>query len=232
MRVSPVEHQLLANADAHSILQRSLEVLKGRIALISSFGAESALLLSMVADLDSSLPILFLETRRHFPETLEYRDHLVRVLGLSNVRSVAPEARQLELRDPENQLADFDPDACCALRKIEPMEIAAGSFDALVTGRKRSQAATRASLALFEITPTGQGRVNPLADWSHEQINEEMKRRQLPSHPLARLGFRSIGCAPCTRAVKSGENPRAGRWAGRSKTECGIHLPTIKGINV
>ncbi|WP_122039682.1 phosphoadenylyl-sulfate reductase [Asaia bogorensis] len=225
MALTQTERQILETTGEEAILERSMEVLSGRMALVSSFGAESALLLALVADIDRDFPIFFLDTRRHFPETLSYRDALIDHLGLTGVVNIAPSAKALHDRDPQDMLADFDPDACCALRKVEPMDDALNDFDAWITGRKRGQAATRASMAVFEPLADGRAKINPLASWTRERIASEMTRRDLPRHPLTALGFKSIGCAPCTRAVAEGEDPRAGRWAGQTKTECGIHLP-------
>ncbi|WP_408872539.1 phosphoadenylyl-sulfate reductase [Gluconobacter roseus] len=207
------------------VLKETLGLLRGRVAVISSFGAESAVLLDLVAQIDPSVPVFFLDTKRHFPETLEYRDRLSRRLGLSDVRSLAPTPKALQDRDPQDQLADFDPDACCALRKVEPLELVLPDFDIWITGRKRSQSATRAALPLVDPQPDGSVKLNPLAGWGPEKIEAQIQRRDLPRHPLVAKGYTSIGCAPCTRAVKDGEDGRAGRWAGLAKTECGIHRP-------
>lgn len=195
-----------------------------KVAVMSSFGAESALLLAFVAEADPEMPVLFLQTGRHFPETVAYRTELARFLGLKTVIDLQPAAAEVQERDPTGELWAFDPDACCRLRKVEPLDQATLSYEALVTGRKRSQAATRATLPVVEEKPDGQLRLNPLALWGAEDITREMARRGLPPHPLVAEGYLSIGCAPCTRPVGlSAEDPRAGRWAGLAKTECGIH---------
>lgn len=218
-----------AQADAQAggtsaILRAALTgPLRGRIALVSSFGSESAVMLAFAADIDPAVPVLFLETGQHFPETLAYRDQLTAHLGLSDVRSLRPAERQLQDRDPQGQLWAFDPDACCALRKVEPLDEAMIPFAAWLTGRKRAQAATRAQLPIVERARDGRLKINPLAHWTPAELDAEMTRRALPRHPLAGLGYRSIGCAPCTRPVGEGEDARAGRWAGLAKTECGIH---------
>ncbi|WP_407635503.1 phosphoadenylyl-sulfate reductase [Gluconacetobacter diazotrophicus] len=198
--------------------------LHGRVGIVSSFGSESAVLLALAAEVDPAIPVLFLETGQHFPETLAYRDRLAARLGLTDVRSIQPQPRQIRERDPDGQLWAFDPDACCALRKVEPLDEAIIPFDAWMTGRKRSQAATRAQLPVVEDAADGRIKINPLARWTPAELDAEMTRRDLPRHPLALRGYKSIGCAPCTRPVAEGEDPRAGRWAGLSKTECGIHV--------
>lgn len=194
----------------------------GRIAVVSSFGAESALLLALVADIDPAVPVLFLDTGKHFAQTLAYRDRLAAHLGLSDVRSIAPAAAAVLQRDPQGDLHAQNADACCALRKVEPLHNALAPFEAWITGRKRYQSSGRAALPLREEVD-GKVKFNPLADWTAEDIAAEVARRALPLHPLVAQGYASIGCATCTRAVQQGEDVRAGRWAGLEKTECGIH---------
>ncbi|MBO1358554.1 phosphoadenylyl-sulfate reductase [Acetobacter sacchari] len=223
-KISTIER---AGDDARAVLRSALETLHGDVAVLSSFGAESAALLSLVADIAPATPILFLETGQHFPETLAYRRALATQLGLTDVRDIRPNPDALRNRDPEGQLWAFDPDACCQLRKVEPLDLATLPFHALITGRKRSQASTRQRMEIVE--PNGEGRIkiNPLATWSAADLDEEIDRRSLPRHPLSLHGYPSIGCAPCTRAVGEDEDPRAGRWAGLDKTECGIHRPAL-----
>ena len=225
MPLSRTELDHLRQIPEDRVLGETLDLLRGRVAVISSFGAESAVLLDLVAQADPSVPVFFLDTKRHFPETLEYRDRLSRRLGLSDVRTLSPTPKALHDRDPQDQLADFDPDACCALRKVEPLDLVLPDFDVWITGRTRSQSATRAALPLVDPQPDGSVKLNPLAGWGPEKIEAQMQRRDLPRHPLVAKGYTSIGCAPCTRAVKDGEDGRAGRWAGLAKTECGIHRP-------
>jgi phosphoadenosine phosphosulfate reductase len=196
----------------------------GRIAVVSSFGADSAMLLALVAEIDPSTPVLFLETGMHFPETLAHRDALIERLGLTDVRDIRPDPVELARNDPSGELHRWIPDDCCAVRKVAPLARALAGFDAWATGRRRQQARTRATLPFVE-TVGGRRKFNPLADWSVERILGELARRGLPRHPLVARGYPSIGCAPCTRAVRPGEDPRAGRWAEQGKTECGIHAP-------
>ena len=198
----------------------------GRFAVVSSFGADSALLLALVAEIDRRVPVLFLDTGMHFPETLAYRDALVARLGLTDVRAILPDAREVAARDPEGDLHRFVPDDCCALRKVAPLGRALGPFAAWATGRRRHQAATRAALPFVE-QDGGRTKFNPLADWPAARVAEELARRGLPRHALTARGYPSIGCAPCTRPVGAGEDARAGRWAGHAKTECGMHRPAF-----
>jgi phosphoadenosine phosphosulfate reductase len=194
----------------------------GRVALVSSFGADSAVLLAMTAEIDPDLPVLFLDTGKHFPETLAHRDHLVALLGLRDVRIIHPDAARIARRDPDGRLHAIVPDDCCDIRKVGPLEQALAPFKVWITGRRREQASTRAGLATVEHAG-GRIKINPMADWTDEHVAAEMLRRDLPAHPLVTRGFRSIGCAPCTRAVRPGEPARAGRWDGHLKVECGIH---------
>ena len=201
--------------------------LVGDIALVSSFGAESAALLHLVSRIAPELPVLFLDTGKHFPETLAYRDELAGRLGL-NLVNVYPEIADLEQRDESGLRWSYDPDGCCELRKVLPLEKALARYDASLTGRKAFQSTTRANLPRFEVdTADAQGRlkINPLIDWDADRIAGYFEKHDLPRHPLVERGYPSIGCMPCTREVKPGEDPRAGRWSGWDKVECGIHKP-------
>lgn len=198
--------------------------LAGRTALVSSFGAESAVLLHMVSRLDRRLPVIFLDTGKLFPATLAYRDLLVRRLGLLDVRSATPDWEMLGRVDPLGELHASDPDLCCHFRKVDPLATALDGFGAWITGRKRFQGSSRERLPVIEREAGAERlKLNPLAPWTPEQIEAYRAENGLPAHPLVAHGYRSIGCAPCTRPVKAGEDGRAGRWAGLDKTECGIH---------
>jgi phosphoadenosine phosphosulfate reductase len=203
---------------AESILRDSLQRFAGRIALVSSFGAESAVLLHMVAAIDPATPVIFLDTGKLFSETLAYRDRLAARLGLRDLRVAWP---RLGVAD---RLWETDPDLCCWQRKVAPLDTALEGFDAWITGRKRVQSATRASLEPVERGPDGRVKINPLFNWSAEEVRAYFVRNDLPPHPLTLRGYGSIGCAPCTRPLRPGEHARAGRWTGTGKTECGIHL--------
>lgn len=210
--------------DPVRLLRKAHELLGNKLAVMSSFGAESALLLAFVAEADPNMKVLFLNTGKHFPQTLAYRRELADVLGLTNVEDIGPSHEQVSDRDPTGELWAFDPDACCKLRKVEPLNLASLPYEVLVTGRKRGQAVTRASMAIVEERADGQLRINPLAFWQAQDIQAEMQRRHLPPHPLVAEGYLSIGCAPCTRPVDGQEDARSGRWSGLNKTECGIHI--------
>ncbi|MCB9948163.1 MAG: phosphoadenylyl-sulfate reductase [Rhodospirillaceae bacterium] len=199
--------------------------LRGRTAVVSSFGAESAVLLDMVATVDPSTPVIFLDTGKVFAETLAYRDELTALLGLRDVRSVEPEATDMRQHDADGDLWRKSPDFCCHLRKTAPLHKALSGFSAWITGRKRFQGGLRTELAAIEAEPAhARLKFNPLATWSEADIEDYRRLRHLPAHPLVADGYLSIGCVPCTRPVQPGEDPRAGRWWGLDKTECGIHL--------
>lgn len=206
------------------------EVLKGALqspgvgltAMVSSFGAESVVLLHMLSQIDRLVPVLFLDTEMLFPETLAYQKELSDKLKL-NTRVIQPDRTALFERDQDALLHRKDPDACCALRKTEPLEKALTNFDAWITGRKRAQGGKRAMLPFFEVD-ADRLKVNPLAQMDLNSVQSYIRRHGLPSHPLVARGYPSIGCAPCTTKARPDEDPRAGRWRGQEKSECGIHI--------
>ena len=213
-----------AGLDGISLLQPLIErEFCSRLAVVSSFGAESAVMLAMAAEIDRTTPVLFLDTGKLFGETLRYRDRLIARLGLSDVRTVAPDAAQLSVADPDGMLWLRDPDACCRVRKVAPLARALDGFAAWASGRKRYHGADRAVLPIFEADGKGRIKINPVAEWSRARVEEEFTRRNLPRHPLEVDGYRSIGCMTCSDRVRPDEDLRAGRWRGRAKTECGIH---------
>ena len=209
--------------------------LRGQILLSSSFGAESAVLLDLVAEVDPTIPVIFLDTRRLFGETLRYQKQLTELLGLKDVRIISPDAETLRRVDPDDMLFNEDPDKCCHIRKVAPLdnimtELANSGFKAWITGRKQFQSATRSALPTIE--QDGDFiKINPLADWTNDDIRNAFRARNLPPHPLVADGFKSIGCMPCTSRVADGADPRSGRWAGRAKTECGIHTTRRAGLS-
>ena len=202
--------------------------LAGRVAAVSSFGTESAVLLKLVADVDKGVPVIFINTQKMFGETLAYRDSLAEQLGFTDLRVYRPDPYLLAQRDSTSLRWSYDPDGCCDLRKVEPLRRALVPFDAWISGRKGFQAKTRAALPRFEIDE-GRLKINPLADWSKADIDAVFDASNLPRHPLEAAGYPSIGCMPCTSAVKPGEDPRAGRWRGWDKVECGLHGTAADG---
>ena len=196
------------------------------LALVSSFGTESAALLKVMAEVDPAIPVIFLDTGWLFEETLTYRDTLIARLGLRDVRSIKPLEQTLSREDPDRSLWFSDPDACCRIRKVEPLSRALAPFQAWINGRKRFQGGVRADIPVVE-EDGSRLKFNPFANVSRDQIEAIYKASKLPPHPLVAKGFLSVGCMPCTSRAKAGEDVRAGRWRGTAKTECGIH--THKG---
>jgi phosphoadenosine phosphosulfate reductase len=213
----------LAEAGPREIVETAVRALPGRLAVVSSFGTESAVLLKYVADIDPSLPVLFLDTLWLFKETLAYRDALVQRLGLSDVRTVTPSPSALALRDPRRELAFRDRDACCGIRKVAPLAQEMAAFDGWMSGRKRYHGGERAALPIVEADGP-RIKFNPLARLSRPELNAVFAAAKLPRHPLESLGFTSVGCVPCTHKPAVGASLRDGRWSGLGKTECGIHL--------
>jgi phosphoadenosine phosphosulfate reductase len=203
--------------------------LAGRVAAVSSFGTESAVLLDMVAQVSKDVPVIFINTQKIFGETLAYGDELIERLGFTDLRVFRPDPRLIAEKDGKSLRWSYDPDGCCDIRKVEPLKRALLPFSAWLSGRKGFQLG-RAALPRFEIDNDGSGgrlKINPLADWTREMIEARFAERELPRHPLESQGYPSIGCVPCTSQVQPGEDPRAGRWRGWDKTECGIHDPAF-----
>ncbi|HLW92369.1 MAG TPA: phosphoadenylyl-sulfate reductase [Roseiarcus sp.] len=216
-----------AGLKAASLLRLAIqELFPGRIALVSSFGADSAVLLHMVSEIDKATPVVFVDTGQLFPETLAYRDEICAKLGLINIVVATPDDELLAAEDPEKFLFASDPDRCCDIRKVMPLATALEGYEAWITGRKSFQSVTRATLPLFEAEGE-RVKVNPLVGWSASDLLDYIKRAGLPPHPLVAKGYPSIGCLPCTTPVRPGEDARAGRWRGRGKIECGIHVGAL-----
>ena len=204
----------------------------GQVALVSSFGAESVVLLHLVSVIAPETPVLFVDTRMLFPETLDYQRKLAEDLHLCDVRTIRATQPRVSFEDPDGTLHQFNTDACCAVRKVEPLERALTPFDGWITGRKRYQGAAREAVEFFEAEGDLRIKVNPLAHWGREDLEDYIVNNRLPRHPLVAKGYPSIGCAPCTSPVKPGEDPRAGRWRGSDKTECGIHFINGRAVRV
>lgn len=210
---------------AHDVLERALtDGQVGRIAMVSSFGAESVVLLHMLSVIKPDIPVLFIDTQMLFQETLDYQRDVAKQLGLTNVQVIRATDPEMAAGDPDDTLHQRDTDACCHLRKTVPLENALLDYDAWITGRKRFQGSTRATLDFFENEGDIRIKVNPLAHWTPQDIQDYIINNRLPRHPLVAQGYPSIGCAPCTTKVAPGEDPRAGRWRNTEKEECGIHF--------
>ncbi len=214
------------------LLQPLIETeFKGQLALVSSFGTESAVLLHMVAQIDRDLPVLFVNTRKLFGETLRYKRKLVETLGLTGLRELSPTNEAEEANDKDGLLWRTSNTACCDFRKVQVLDAGLAPFGAWITGRKRYQATTRIELPLFEAAD-GRIKINPLAGYTRADVESYLDRHGLPRHPLEEDGYLSVGCMPCTDRVAPGEDIRAGRWRGQEKTECGIHLPLSSATNL
>lgn len=218
----------LRHAHPRTVLEAAFETFGAKLALVSSFGAESAVLLDVAAKVDRSIPVLFLDTGMLFAQTLDYRRNLAVGLGLRDVRDLRPLYNDLAVTDPEAKLWQADTDACCHVRKVLPLERALEGFGAWITGRKRFHGGDRISLPVVEHAGD-HVKFNPLANWTRADLEAYMIEHELPPHPLVEQGFPSIGCWPCTQPVEQGEGVRAGRWKGSDKTECGIHLARAPG---
>ena len=211
--------------DASAVLRACIDThFAGRIGIVSSFGAESVVLLHLVAQIDPTVPVIFLNTGKLFGETLRYRDRLQQSLGLTDIRSVAPHPADLLQKDPKGALWSRDTDGCCHIRKVLPQARAIAGLEALITGRKRFQTGARQMMDIVEIDTDGRYKVNPLANWQLDDLKAYIETHQLPRNPLVKDGYLSIGCMPCTQKVEEGGDYRSGRWAGSDKDECGIHL--------
>ncbi|KRQ93518.1 phosphoadenylyl-sulfate reductase [Bradyrhizobium valentinum] len=217
-----LDHTLRDASPAHVIETALRTVGREQLALVSSFGTESAALLKVMADVDPAIPVIFLDTGWLFEETLAYRDTLIATLGLRDVRSIKPLEEALSRQDPDRELWFSDPDACCRIRKVEPLARALKPFSAWINGRKRFQGGARAGIPVVE-EDGAKLKFNPFANVSREEIEAIYKLAKLPPHPLVASGYLSVGCMPCSSRTSPDEEARAGRWRGRAKTECGIH---------
>ena len=218
----------LRHAHPRTVLEAAVETFGDRLALVSSFGAESAVLLDLASKVKPDIPVLFLDTGMLFGQTLDYRKTLAAQLGLTDVRDLRPHYQDLATADPDAKLWQTDTDACCHVRKVVPLERALADFDAWITGRKRFHGGARLSLPVVEQSGA-QIKFNPLANWTKADLDAYAEENRLPAHPLVAQGFPSIGCWPCTKPVEDGQDVRAGRWAGSQKTECGIHVARAPG---
>jgi phosphoadenosine phosphosulfate reductase len=213
----------LRAASPAEVIEAALKTVgRDHLALVSSFGTESAALLKVMADVDPAIPVVFLDTGWLFEETLAYRDTLIATLGLRDVRSIKPLEETLKREDPDRELWFSDPDACCRIRKVEPLARALKPFSAWINGRKRFQGGARAEIPVVEEDGI-RLKFNPFANVSREEIEAIYSLAKLPPHPLVASGYLSVGCMPCSSRTAPGEDERAGRWRGRAKTECGIH---------
>ena len=232
VKLSPTEQQRLNTAfetcSPQEILAWVAQTFAPRLALTSSFQSQSLPLLHMISQIAPQTPIFFLDTGLHFWETLLFREELQRTLGL-NVQDLRADASwQPFLSRFGRTLPQEDPDLCCFIRKVQPVQRALQGMDAWVSGIRRDQTENRKNAQFLESEPGGLLKINPLLRWTRPEVQAYMDEHHLPVHPLLQKGYRSIGCRPCTRAIRPGEDERAGRWDGKSKTECGLHTETFK----
>ncbi len=212
------------NLNSHDLLDAMINsVFKGDIALVSSFGAESIVLLYMVAQVNPATPIIFLNTQKLFGETISYRDRVASDLGLTNIITVRPDPESIAAEDKNGLLWTRNTDACCDLRKVRPLALAMNGYGAWITGRKRFQTSERNNISMIE-QDGSKIKINPLAHWNQDDLDKIIEDKGLPKHPLIAEGYPSIGCMPCTARVEAGQDRRAGRWSGQDKNECGIHI--------
>ncbi len=226
-----VAEQLTRLTDPLDVLRAVTDQFGDRIAIASSLGPQTLVVIDMLAGLGRPVPVFFLDTGLLFPETYELRERIQARYDLQ-IRSVRPrESVRAQAATHGDALWDRDPDACCKLRKVEPLRGALSELDAWITGVRRDQSTSRGSTSLVEWDHAyGLVKVNPLADWNRARVFAYLAAQDVPYNPLLEQGYRSIGCAPCTHPVSADADPndeRAGRWAGTAKTECGMHYPDI-----
>jgi phosphoadenosine phosphosulfate reductase len=199
-----------------------------RVAVASSFQAETTVLMHMAVQERPDVPILFLETGFHFKETLEFRDRLAERLGLNVVELRGEHTPESQAAEFGERLYESDPGKCCEINKVLPLRNKLMELDGWITGLRRDSSPTRATTPFIEEYDHQPGhrlvKFNPMANWTRREVWSYVKEHDLPTLPLYKLGFLSIGCAPCSRGLFPGEDERAGRWAGNMKTECGIHV--------
>lgn len=216
------EHDPYYGLSAEMTIKRAMEEFGDELVLASSMGVDSAVLLHLASQVNPNIKVVFLDTQKHFRETLHYRDMLVQDLGLKNLENITPNENDIAKHDVDGELYKSNPDLCCSLRKVDPLANALGKYKARITGRKRYQTPERGEMPIYEVG-SKMIKINPLAYWSAKDISAYMRKHDLVPHPMLSLGFLSIGCQPCTTRVADGEDPRAGRWRNFDKTECGIH---------
>ncbi len=220
------------NASPQAILAWAVDAYWPDVALSSSFQTQSLPLLHMAVQVRPDIRIFFLETGMHFWETLIFRESLEMKWHL-NVVDLRPDDRWTHfLQQNYRDLPHQDPNLCCYIRKVQPMQRAMDGMRAWISGIRRDQTLERASAKILEWMPDGLLKVNPLLNWTAADIETYSREHDLPAHPLLGKGYPSIGCAPCTKPIKPGESARAGRWAGLGKTECGLHTDMFKDRSI
>ncbi|MCS1350038.1 phosphoadenylyl-sulfate reductase [Mechercharimyces sp. CAU 1602] len=218
-----IAHQLRTK-DPSEILAWSIKEYGDSITLASSFGAEDVVLIDKLARIRSDIDIFYLDTGLLFPQTYKTRDELARRYNLTFIRVVPRWTVDEQEKEKGAALWKRDPNQCCHIRKVEPLQKVLSHYKAWITGIRREQSPTRAHTQVVEWDDTFSiCKLNPLAFWKKEEVWDYIHKNKVPYNPLHDQDYPSIGCIPCTRAVKPGEDPRAGRWSGSAKTECGLH---------
>lgn len=206
------------------VLVKAVENYAGGLVLASSFGAEDVVLIDMLHKLAPTMPVFYLDTNKHFTETYATRDKLQERYSTTFIQ-VLPKLTLAEQANVHgDNLWEKDPNLCCQIRKVEPLQRVLSGYQAWITGIRREQSPTRANAKKVEWDEKfNLVKFNPLADWTDGQVWEYIHANDVPYNPLHDNNYPSIGCSVCTRAVRPGQDPRAGRWAGFEKTECGLH---------
>ncbi len=217
----------LQEATPETVLRWAAESLD-RLAVATSFQSSGLVILHHLREIKPDLPVLFLDTGFHFKETLEFRDRIAQMWDLKVVTLRGQHGsaeKQAEIYGAE--LYRRSPDTCCAINKVKPLQAALEEYDGWISGLRRDQSPLRSETPIIEaqLLPSGNEimKIHPLARWNKSDVEAYTTKHNIPTHPLLEMGYASIGCWPCTRAIKAGEDERAGRWEGRAKTECGIH---------
>ena len=213
----------LQQAAPEAILAWTWKRFQPDVLLTCSFQHDGVVLAHMLRDIASEVPVVFINTGFHFPETLAYRDEIVSRFGLRLIELHPIMPRDEFAARHGLDLYARNPDLCCHINKVEPLRRYLPGMRAWINGRRRDQASTRQGIPIVEAYREGPYKINPLASWNSRDTFYYMERHDIPTHPLFERGYASIGCAPCTRPVLAGEDERAGRWAGQAKTECGLH---------
>tara|TARA_B100000242_G_scaffold147935_1_gene105436 strand:+ start:307 stop:1005 length:699 start_codon:yes stop_codon:yes gene_type:complete len=205
------------------ILDNSINnIFKKKMVYVCSFGTESAIILHMISDIDRSFPIILLNTNYLFKETIEYKDYLIDKFKFSDFKEISPSVEDLKINDSKGTLWKEDPDLCCNIRKVLPLQKELQKYDAWISGRKSYHEEERKNLKFFEYI-NKKIVVNPLAKVKRDFVNSYFKIHNIERHPLFESGYQSLGCTHCTVKTSKIDSPRSGRWANKIKTECGIH---------
>jgi phosphoadenosine phosphosulfate reductase len=205
------------------IIQWAVDMFWPEIAMSSSFQTQSMPLLHMTTRIKRGLPVFFLDTGYHFWESLIFREQIASGWQLNVIDLYRDTRWDMFARQRVRSLPKDDPNLCCYIHKVMPMQKALKDIKAWITGIRRDQTSIRAQARILELQDDGLLKINPLLNWTKADIKRYMEENSLPSHPLLEKGYRSIGCTPCTIAIGLNEDERAGRWSGQAKTECGLH---------